>query len=55
MTLHRSRFLHLGLDLTVTNEDGSTAALKGQRRIRSNELHFFDAPGLGAIAFVTPL
>lgn len=55
VTLYRTRFLHLGLNLSLANEDGGTAVLTGKRRIRSNELHYFDGPELGAIAYVTPM
>ena len=55
VTLYRSRYLHLGLDLTYTDRNGQVLALTGSRRIRSNEMHFFDAPNLGVIARVTPI
>jgi hypothetical protein len=54
VTLHRNRFLHLGLDLALTDEDGARYELRGSRRIRSGEINFFDAPELGVIALVTP-
>ena len=55
VTLYRSRFLHLGLDLTYTDRNGQVLALTGSRRIRSNEMHFFDAPNLGVSAWVAPI
>jgi hypothetical protein len=54
VTLHRSRFLHLALDLALTDEDGERHELRGSRRIRSGEINFFDAPEMGVIALVTP-
>ena len=54
VTLHRSRFLHLALNLALTDEDGARHELRGSRRIRSGEINFFDAPELGVIALVTP-
>ena len=55
VTLYRNRFLHLELDLALGGDDGSAARLTGDRRIRSGEVHYFDAPGMGAIALVTPI
>jgi hypothetical protein len=55
VTLYRSRYLHLGLDLSYTDRSGQVLALTGSRRIRSNEIHFFDAPNLGVIAWVAPI
>jgi hypothetical protein len=55
VTLYRSRYLHLGLELSYTDRNGEVLALNGSRRIRSNELHFFDAPSLGVIAWVAPV
>ena len=55
VTLYRSRYLHLSLDLTYTDRNGEVLALSGSRRMRSNEMHFFDAPKLGVIARVAPL
>jgi hypothetical protein len=62
------RYLHLYLDLQLhlpggsgRNEgsDGSAAGpvairLTEQRRMRSNELHYFDNPRFGVIALITP-
>jgi hypothetical protein len=53
--LYRSRYLHLSLDLTYTDGNGEVLALTGSRRMRSNEMHFFDAPNLGVIARIEPL
>lgn len=53
--LYRNRFLHLELDLALTDADGSRQQLRGSRRIRSGEPNYFDAPGLGVVAMVTPL
>jgi hypothetical protein len=55
VTLHRSRYLHLSLDLALAEQDGHTARLRESRRVRSGEINYFDAPGLGVLALVTPV
>jgi hypothetical protein len=55
VTLHRSRYLHLSLDLALAEKDGRTARLRESRRVRSGEINYFDAPGLGVLALVTPV
>ena len=55
VTLYRSRYLHLAFDLSFDTGDAEPLWLRGSRRMRSREMHFFDAPGLGAIALVTPM
>jgi len=73
--LHRSRFLHLTLDLVLQDDYRYTFAplafddpnwplaeivgplryrLDVQRRIRSEEVHFFDHPAFGVIITVRP-
>ncbi len=73
--LHRSRFLHLTLDLVLQNDYRYTLAPVGfddphwplaefraplryridvQRRIRSDEIHFFDHPAFGVLIAVRP-
>lgn len=64
--LIRERFLHLDVDLVLRKEqgygepgtaglaDGPVYRLNETRRIRSNELHYFDNPWFGVIAKVTP-
>ena len=55
VTLYRSRYLHLAFDVSFDPGNADPLLLRGSRRIRSREMHFFDAPGLGAIALVTPV
>ncbi|NNC64935.1 MAG: hypothetical protein HKN84_09140, partial [Gammaproteobacteria bacterium] len=73
--LHRSRFLHLTLDLVLQNDYRYTLApiefddphwplaelraplryrIDVQRRIRSDEVHFFDHPAFGVLISVKP-
>lgn len=73
--LHRSRFLHLTLDLVLQNDYRYTLApvafdephwplaefqaplryrIDVQRRIRSEEIHFFDHPAFGVLITVRP-
>ncbi len=73
--LHRSRFLHLTLDLVLQNDHRYTFApvefddpnwplaelraplryrIDVQRRIRSDEVHFFDHPAFGVLISVRP-
>jgi len=63
ITLLKERYLHLVVDLRLTAADGTASApdqdgtgsrLAEKRRIRSNELHYFDNPRFGVIARVTP-
>jgi hypothetical protein len=49
--LYRQRFLHLGLDLVF--EDGQR--LTQWRRMRSNEVHYYDHPRYGVIAIAVPV
>ncbi len=63
ITLVKERYLHLDIDLLLKTArgnpsalyaDGSGFRLSETRRIRSNELHYFDHPRFGMIARVTP-
>jgi hypothetical protein len=66
ITLIRERYLHLDVDLRLVMAGGGASApypaasgrqayrLTEKRRIRSNELHYFDHPRFGVIARVTP-
>lgn len=72
VSLQRSRFLHLNIDLLLSEPaTGTTDAglfsifsrrenratswrLQAQRRIRVNEVHYFDHPVFGVIIQVTP-
>jgi hypothetical protein len=49
--LYRQRYLHLGLDLRFAADQKLTE----WRRMRSNEVHYYDHPLFGAIAVVVPV
>lgn len=53
VTLYQNRYLHLEFDLALAGADGQSARLRGSRRVRGGELHYFDAPELGVLAMVT--
>lgn len=55
--LHRARYLHLNADLILFPEFdlSNLFRLRQSRRMRSNELHFFDHPVFGILAQVTPV
>lgn len=67
--MYRSRYLHLQLDLILEPDqppaDTTTPSLLvtesprfeliEKRRMRSNEIHYFDHPRLGALAVIRPL
>jgi len=55
MTLYRSRYLHLNVDISFLTEEGARFEIHERRRMRSNELHYLDSPGLGVIALVIPI
>jgi hypothetical protein len=65
-----SRYLHLDIDLSYADGSGTTAAalpadgapaeplryrIREQRRIKSQETHYFDHPKFGLLVRVTPL
>lgn len=64
--LIRERFLHLDVDLALRQDQGNGESGTGElaagpvshldetRRVRNNELHYFDNPWFGMIAKVTP-
>jgi hypothetical protein len=66
VTLILERYLHLDVDLRLVTAGGGASALypaasgrpayrlTEKRRIRSNQLHYFDHPRFGVIARVTP-
>ena len=59
ITLHRGRFLHVTLDLSLdTNTDipalSQPYRLQQARRLRSGEVHYFDHPALGVVLTVRP-
>lgn len=55
ITLYRSRYLHLSVDLSFLTEEGTRFVIRQHRRMRSSELHYLDSPGLGVIALVVPI
>jgi hypothetical protein len=69
VSLHRSRYLHLGVDLVYREQGRSADAadtpigdgrlysfrLAESRRMRSETLHYLDHPGFGVLALVTPV
>ena len=50
--LEHGQYLHLGFDLQLGNEPAWS--LRELRRIRFNEKNYFDHPGFGVIAIVSP-
>lgn len=55
VTLVRSRFVHLKMNLVYQASDGQRYVLREQRRIqKTGEKHFLDHPYFGAIVLVTP-
>ena len=72
VSMYRSRYLHLRLDLILQSDQTSAAAsaaatpyiletelprfeMAQKRRMRSNEIHYFDHPRIGALAVIRPL
>jgi hypothetical protein len=51
---YSTRFLHLDANL-VLHADGRSYRLRELRRVRVQDLHYFDHPRLGILARVTPL
>ncbi len=55
LTLTRSRYLHLAVDLIYTDpKTGLAMQLKESRRMRSGELHYLDHPRFGVLVQATP-
>lgn len=52
--LERGSLLHFGMNLRYAPEGGAVHFLNDLRRIRFNEKNYYDHPGLGVIAVVTP-
>lgn len=50
--VEHGQYLHLGLDLRLGSDPGWS--LRELRRIRFNEKNYFDHPGFGVIAIVSP-
>ena len=50
--VERGQFLHLGFDLHLG--DNPTLSLSELRKVKFNEKNYFDHPGLGVIAIVSP-
>ena len=54
VSLQRSQYLYLGVDVDFVAPEGPTYTLRERRRVRFNERHYFDAPAIGVIAEVRP-
>ncbi|MEP7313329.1 MAG: CsiV family protein [Pseudomonadota bacterium] len=52
--LERGQYLHLGLNLTFAAAGGGRYSMLEIRRVKLNERHYFDHPGFGVIAIVSP-
>jgi len=52
--LERGALLHFGMNLRYSPEGGGAQQMNELRRIRFNEKNYYDHPGLGVIAVVTP-
>jgi Peptidoglycan-binding protein, CsiV len=50
--VERGQFLHLGFDLRLG--ENPTMSLSELRKVKFNEKNYFDHPGLGVIAIVSP-
>jgi hypothetical protein len=55
MSLVAGRFLHLGVDLTLSSASGLEAELRQRRRLRPRVQQYFDHPRIGIVAVVTPV
>jgi len=51
--LERATYIHLGFD--VQYQAGSTYTLRDMRSVKYNDRQYFDHPGFGIIAVVTPI
>lgn len=52
--LERGSLLHFGMNLQYTGSGGRVQQLSELRRVRFNERNYYDSPGLGVIAVVSP-
>ena len=52
--LERGSLLHFGMNLRYTPEGGAALQMSEIRRIRFNEKNYYDHPGLGVVAVITP-
>jgi hypothetical protein len=52
--VERATYLHLGMDLTL-NAGGVAYTIKEMRSVKYNERQYFDHPGFGVIAMVSPV
>ncbi len=52
--LERGSLLHFGMILRYTPESGAPLQMSEIRRVRFNEKNYYDHPGLGVIAVITP-
>lgn len=51
--LERGQYLHLGVDLTI-DDGGRRYRINEVRRVKTDEVQYFDHPAVGVIAVVTP-
>jgi hypothetical protein len=54
LVLERGNLLHFGMHLDYTDGTGQSYQLSELRRIRFNERNYYDNPGIGVIAMVSP-
>lgn len=52
--LERGQYLHLGVDLTI-DDGGRRYRINEVRRVKPDEVQYFDHPAVGVIAVVTPI
>jgi hypothetical protein len=55
VSMSRSRFLHLDVDLLLRNNNSGSFRITNHRRMRSNELNYIDHPLFGILVIATPL
>ena len=53
MYLERATYLHLGVALSL-NVGTATYSIREMRSVKYNERQYFDHPGFGVIAMVSP-
>lgn len=54
LVLERGNLLHFGMHLDYTHSTGQSFQLSELRRIRFNERNYYDNPGIGVIAMISP-
>jgi hypothetical protein len=51
--IERGQYLHLGVDLTI-DDGGKRYRISEVRRVKTDEVQYFDHPAIGVIAVVSP-